>query len=180
MFLIYGIMQTEPEQRSLSGYRMYNVLLTDDEKIVVDSLTYIIERNFPNQIRLFSALSGTEALETARTQNIDIVFMDISMPGLNGLETISRIRQFNSGIVIIILSAFDRFQYAQEAINLGAFKYLTKPVNRNLIVQTIRSAMDIVDQETEKKGTADYRNMKAAFRVFDPWKRFFLFPYFQR
>ena len=129
---------------------MHNILLTDDEQIVVDSLAMILTKNFEGQITLFSASSGTKALEIVRSTPIDIIFMDIHMPGMNGLETISLIKQINPNIVIIILSAYDQFQYAQEAINLGAFKYLTKPVNRNLIAQTAREAMNAVDSERGK------------------------------
>lgn len=129
---------------------MYNILLTDDEQIVVDSLTMILNKNFEGQITLFSASSGSKALEIARAANIDIIFMDIHMPGMNGLETISLIKRIKPSAVIIILSAYDQFQYAQEALNLGAFKYLTKPVNRNLIAQTAREAMNQVDMERGK------------------------------
>ncbi|MCQ2576506.1 MAG: response regulator [Treponema sp.] len=124
---------------------MYNILLTDDEQIVIDSLSFIINKNFESEVKIFTALSGTQALEIATREEIDIIFMDINMPGLNGLETVSCITKLKPDIVIVILSAFDRFQYAQEAMNLGAFKYITKPVNRNIVIQTIRSAMDAID-----------------------------------
>lgn len=124
---------------------MYNILLTDDEQIVIDTLSLILNRNFQDEVKIFTSLSGTKALETVRSEKIDIIFMDIHMPGINGLETISLIKQINPNIIIVILSAYDQFQYAQEAINLGAYKYLTKPVNRNLIVQTVRNCMNLVD-----------------------------------
>ena len=130
---------------------MYNILLTDDEQIVIDSIKFIIDKNFAGQVQIHTALSGTEALEIATKENIDIIFMDINMPGLNGLETVSCIKKLKPNTVIVILSAFDRFQYAQEAMNLGAFKYITKPVNRNVIIQTIRSAMDFVDTNRGKQ-----------------------------
>lgn len=133
---------------------MYNILLTDDEQIVVDSLSFIINKNFENQVNIKRALSGTEAIELVTRENIDIIFMDINMPGLNGLETVSCIKKLKPETVIIMLSAFDRFQYAQEAMNLGAFKYITKPVNRNTVIQTIRSAMDFIDTNRGKQ-TAD-------------------------
>lgn len=129
---------------------MYNILLTDDEQIVIDSLSFIINKNFEGQVKVHTALSGTKALETVTNENIDIIFMDINMPGLSGLETVSCITKIKPGAVIIILSAFDRFQYAQEAMNLGAFKYITKPVNRNVVIQTIRSAMDFIDAKRGK------------------------------
>lgn len=126
---------------------MYNILLTDDEQIMIDSLTFIINKNFMNQAVIFTATSGTEALEIVAKNNIDIIFMDINMPGLNGLETVRYIKHSRPDSVVIILSAFDEFQYAQEAVNLGAFKYLTKPVNRNVVIDTIRSAMDSVEKK---------------------------------
>ncbi|MCR4626985.1 MAG: response regulator [Treponema sp.] len=129
---------------------MYNILLTDDEKIVIDSLTFILNKNFQDEIQIFSALSGPEALEITETKKIDIVFMDIHMPGMNGLETIKLMKQINPNLIIIILSAYDQFQYAQEAINLGAYKYLTKPVNRNLILQTVKDSFGLVDRQRGK------------------------------
>ena len=133
---------------------MFNILVTDDEQIVIDSLSFIINKNFAEETRVFTALSGTEAIETVMKENIDIIFMDINMPGLSGLETVSVITKLKPNIVFVILSAFDRFQYAQEAINLGAYKYITKPVNRNVVIETIRGAMQLV-QEKQGKLSAD-------------------------
>lgn len=124
---------------------MYSILLTDDEKLETESLKIILTKNFMEEVEIYTANSGSMALDVVRNQKIDIVFMDIQMPGLNGLETISLIKQINPNIVVIILSAYNQFQYAQQALNLGAFKYLTKPVNRNLIVQTVRNAMSLID-----------------------------------
>ncbi|MCK9168937.1 MAG: response regulator [Treponema sp.] len=125
---------------------MYNILLTDDEQIMIDSLKFIIEKNFPGQVNLYFSLSGSDALNLTAQNQVDIIFMDINMPGINGLETLKCITQSKPNTVIIILSAFDRFQYAQEAVNLGAYKYLTKPVNRNTVIETVRGAMNLVDQ----------------------------------
>ena len=133
---------------------MFNILVTDDEQIVIDSLSFIINKNFADEMRVFTALSGTEAIEIVMKENIDIIFMDINMPGLSGLETVSVITKLKPNIVFVILSAFDRFQYAQEAINLGAYKYITKPVNRNVVIETIRGAMQLV-QEKQGKLSAD-------------------------
>ncbi len=129
---------------------MFNILVTDDEQIVIDSLSFIINKNFADDTKVFTALSGTEAIEIVMKENIDIMFMDINMPGLSGLETVSVISKLKPNIVFVILSAFDRFQYAQEAINLGAYKYITKPVNRNVVIETIRGAMQLVEEKQGK------------------------------
>ncbi len=132
---------------------MYNILVTDDEQIVVDALFFIINKNFEGQVKLFSANNGADAVNICSQNEIDIIFMDINMPGMTGLEAIKCILNLKPQTVIIILSAFDSFQYAQEALNLGAFKYITKPVNRNLVVQMIRLSMNAVD--TRRAVSAD-------------------------
>ena len=133
---------------------MFNILVTDDEQIVIDSLSFIISKNFPDEAKVFTALSGTEAIEIVMKEDIDILFTDINMPGLSGLETVSVITKLKPNIIFVILSAFDRFQYAQEAINLGAFKYITKPVNRNVVIETIQGAIQLL-QEKKGKLSAD-------------------------
>ncbi len=129
---------------------MFNILVTDDEQIVIDSLSFIINKNFADDVQVFTALSGTEAIEIVMKENIDILFMDINMPGLNGLETVSVITKLKPNIVFVILSAFDRFQYAQQAIELGAYKYITKPVNRNVVIETIQGAMKLIEEKQGK------------------------------
>ena len=58
---------------------MFNILVTDDEQIVIDSLSFIISKNFGNEAKVFTALSGTEAIEIVMKENIDIMFMDINI-----------------------------------------------------------------------------------------------------
>lgn len=129
---------------------MYNILLTDDEQIVIDTLSFIIQKEFDDKVCIFSAYSGSEAVQIFNQTKIDIAFVDINMPGLTGLEAIREMKAASPNSVMIVLSAFDRFQYAQEAIDLGVFKYLTKPVNRNLVTQTLRDAMMVVDSNRGK------------------------------
>lgn len=124
---------------------MYKVLLADDEQIVIDSLCFILERNFPGQLEIFSARSGGDAVILCQNNKIDLAFMDINMPGLNGIEAIKDIKAFSPYLLVIVLTAFDRFDYAQQAVNLGVFEYLSKPVNRNCIAQTMRNALVQVD-----------------------------------
>lgn len=124
---------------------MYRVLLADDEQIVIDSLSFILERNFPEQLEILSARSGSDAIALCQATKVDIAFMDISMPGLNGIEAIKTIKGFSPSILIVVLTAFDRFEYAQQAVNLGVHEYLSKPVNRNKIAETMRNAMSAVD-----------------------------------
>ncbi len=145
---------------------MYNILLTDDEQIVIDTLSFIIQKEFDGKVCIFSAYSGSEAVQIFNQTKIDIAFIDINMPGLTGLEAIREMKATSPNSVMIVLSAFDRFQYAQEAIDLGVFKYLTKPVNRNLVTQTLRDAMQVVDSNRGKL-TSDLQ-LKEKLRFVSP------------
>lgn len=130
---------------------MYRIMIVDDEKIVIDSLKYIIEKNFSDVEIIATARSGREAIEKTEYCVPDIVFMDIRMPGINGIEAIREIKKRHKHAVFVVLTAFDQFEFAREAINLGVIEYLLKPVNRVKVVQVINKAIDIIKAEKEKR-----------------------------
>ena len=102
---------------------MLKVMVVDDESIVVESIKYIIDKNFTDVMVSGTARSGREAIEKAELIKPDIIFMDIKMPGINGIDAIKEIREILPNAQIIILSACEQFEYAKEAINLD-FVYL--------------------------------------------------------
>ena len=130
---------------------MYKVLLVDDEGIVLDSLKYIINKNFGESCDIRTAKTGRQAIEIAQEFVPDIAFMDIQMPGIKGIDAIREIRTFNKKCQFIIMSAYDRFTFAQEAINLGVIEYLTKPANRDKIVASLEKAMAVIDQDRSSR-----------------------------
>ena len=101
---------------------MYKIMLADDEGIVIDSLKFIIEKEFGEECVIESAKTGRSVIELAESFRPDIAFMDIQMPGINGIEAMREIKNSNSGIVFIVMSAYDKFDYAKEAINLGVME----------------------------------------------------------
>lgn len=130
---------------------MFKVMIADDEKVAIDSLKFIIEKSFSDAEVISAARSGREAIEKVEENVPDILFMDIHMPGINGIEAIREIRKRYGQIAIIVLTAFDQFEYAKEAINLGVMEYLLKPVNRNKVVEVVGRAMDLIRTEREKR-----------------------------
>ncbi|WP_069999747.1 response regulator [Cellulosilyticum sp. I15G10I2] len=130
---------------------MYKIMLADDEGIVIDSLKFIIEKNFEGICITDFAKTGRSVIELAERFRPDIVFMDIQMPGINGIEAMREIKRFSPSTVFIVLSAYDKFDYAKEAIHLGVLEYLNKPVNQKVIVEIIQKAMQIIDNEKEKR-----------------------------
>ena len=126
---------------------MYKVLLADDEGIVLDSLKFIITKNFGEACSIRTAKTGRQVIEISQEFDPDIAFIDIQMPGIKGIEAIREVRTFNSKCQFIIMSAYDKFTFAQEAINLGVIEYLTKPASKEKILAALEKAMAVIDQE---------------------------------
>lgn len=130
---------------------MYRIMLADDEGIVTDSIKFIIDKEFAGQCEIETAKSGRAVIELAETFRPDIAFMDIQMPGINGIEAMKEIRETNSSTIFIILSAYDKFDYAKEAINLGVLDYLNKPFSKEMIIDVLGRAMKQIDSVKERR-----------------------------
>lgn len=135
---------------------MYKIMLADDEGIVIDSLNFIIEKEFGGTCLVEYAKTGRRVIELAEQFQPDIAIMDIQMPGISGIEAMKEIRKSNSNVVFIVMSAYDKFDYAKEAINLGVLEYLTKPMNREKIARVLRKAMRQIDGKREKRSNDLY------------------------
>lgn len=129
---------------------MYRILIADDEGIMLESLKTLIQKNFPLECEIECVKTGRAAVEAAERFKPDIAFLDIQMPGLNGIQAMQEIRKYNNYTLFIIVTAFDRFSFAKEAINLGVIDYLTKPVNHKVIVDVLMRAMKIIDENRLK------------------------------
>lgn len=120
----------------------YKVLVVDDEPIAVESVIYMLTKNFEEIEICGSARSGKDAIEKAYNLHPDIIIMDINMPGINGLEAMKQIRTVSPSVLFIIMSAFDYFDYAVEALNLGVVEYLLKPVKEADLCDTVMKALE--------------------------------------
>lgn len=130
---------------------MYKIMLADDEGIVIDSLKFIIEKEFGDICIIQYAKTGRSVIELAESFRPDIAIMDIQMPGINGIDAMKEIRQTNSNTVFIVMSAYDKFDYAKEAIKLGVLEYITKPMEKTKIITALQKAMEMIDREKEKR-----------------------------
>lgn len=130
---------------------MYKIMLADDEGIVIDSLKFIIEKEYGSECEVRSAKTGRQVIELAEEFQPDIAFMDIQMPGINGIEAMREIKKRNSHTAFIIMTAYDKFDYAKEAISLGVLDYLNKPVDKDKIIEVINKAMSKIEGERSKR-----------------------------
>ena len=117
---------------------MYRIMLADDEGIMLEALKNIITSNFGDECEIATAKTGRAVVELAESFRPDIAFMDIQMPGINGIQAIKEIQKYNQNTIFIVISAYDKFSYAKEAINLGVLEYLTKPVNKRVVIDVCK------------------------------------------
>ncbi len=116
---------------------MDRVLLVDDEVTFLEALA---ERLQIRGLEVVCAKSGREALTAVEEQTFDAVVLDLSMPGLDGIETLRRLRQMRPELQVMILSGRATVQTAVEATRLGATDIFEKPTDVETLVQRIRSA----------------------------------------
>ncbi|MCR8631592.1 response regulator transcription factor [Paenibacillus radicis (ex Xue et al. 2023)] len=106
---------------------MYKVLVVDDERIEREGIKFLISHyDFP--IEITEAENGLKALQVLKAEKVDILFTDIRMPFMDGLQLIAEARAIQPDLKAIILSAYGEFDFAKEAIRLQVAHYLLKPV----------------------------------------------------
>ena len=116
---------------------MYQVMIVDDEEPVLDSFAFILNNNTTDFELCAKARSGTEAVRLIYEHSPDLVFMDIQMPGINGIDAIEQVRKSFPKTVFILATAYERFDIAQKAIPLGVFSYIVKPVSRKTLLDEL-------------------------------------------
>jgi two-component system, response regulator YesN len=136
---------------------MYNLLIVEDETIECVALKEIIEDNFKNILVVHTAETGDEALSVAESVRPEIILMDIHLGSDNGIDISEQILEDLSLARIVILTAYDNFEYAQKAIKLGLKDYLLKPVDTAELLSVIKKQVSIIKQaqsELESLGLA--------------------------
>ena len=116
---------------------MATVLIVDDEKDIVSALKIYLR---PEGYDLLEAYTGLEALEIVKNQPVDLVLMDIMMPGMDGMQATSLLREI-SNIPVILLTAKSEDTDKIMGLNIGADDYITKPFNPAEVVARVRSQL---------------------------------------
>ena len=132
---------------------MYQAVIVDDEPYIVEHLTHAIDWNgFQLEIG-YAATSSVKALEYVLANPVSIVITDIAMPDIDGLSLIQRIKEAKPYIYVIVLSAYNNFEYARTALKYGAENYLLKPIDSDELSDTISQIAGHIQEREQLNST---------------------------
>ena len=121
------------------------ILVVDDEPGLRESFRLILDEDF----EVIDVADGTAALEVVRSSQVDLVLLDIRLPGMDGIEVLERIKGLDEGVEVVLVTAVRTVRTAVAAMKLGAFDYLTKPFEEDELLSVVRRALERRSLERE-------------------------------
>ncbi|WP_019638604.1 helix-turn-helix domain-containing protein [Paenibacillus fonticola] len=121
---------------------MYTLLIADDEALEREGLELMIRHMMPDTFKFLHAENGRRAIQLAEESRPDFIFMDIKMPGIQGLEAVREIMAKLPETQIVMITAHDYFTYAKESLALGVRDYLLKPAKREEVMNVLKMLID--------------------------------------
>ena len=131
------------------------ILIVDDEFGPRESLRIILNPYFT----IFSAADGKEALAILRKERIDVVTLDLKMPGLSGLDILREIRRFHPDVEVLIITAFGSPQNVKEANRYGARSFICKPFNPMELLNNINNLFEKRNYALKAKNQSKYNSL---------------------
>ncbi|MEN6499226.1 MAG: response regulator [Rectinema sp.] len=126
---------------------MRRVLIVDDELPIINGLSFLFKRYFQADYSVVgTARSGREAIEKSTALAPEIILMDVQMPGISGLEVIRELSHEGGAKAFILVTAYERFDIAREALSMGVCDYLLKPVSKERLDVALRTASAYLDR----------------------------------
>lgn len=125
-----------------------HILVTDDERAIRNTLKEILEFE---EYKVSTAESGQDALNFIAKERIDLMFLDIKMQGLDGIETLKKIKEAGHEFPVIMISGHGTIEIAVEATKIGAYDFLQKPPDLNRLLLTVRNALSVQTLANEVK-----------------------------
>lgn len=129
---------------------MYNVLILDDEEPLREAIRILGEWEALHVSSIYEAMNGQAGLAILREHPIDLVMVDMNMPGMNGVEFLKKVEQEYPDILTIVISGYNDFEYTHQAIRSKVLDYLLKPVNRHELNDTLRKAVQILEERQQQ------------------------------
>ena len=131
---------------------MINAIIVDDESLIREGLKVIIDWEKLGVSIIAEATNGMDALKIIKENQPHLAIVDIKMPILNGVELIEEVRKIGLNTLFVILSGYDNFGFAQQAIKFGAFRYLLKPIEAGELENCISEAVKKIKQQNKEEG----------------------------
>ena len=132
-----------------------NVLVVDDEEVLQDVLTTLVRREGH---RPLTAKTGEDALTVLEREDVDLVLLDLMLPGISGMEVLQKIRETDPEQVVVMITAYSSIEGAIEAMRLGAFHYIPKPFKNEEVLHTLRKGLE------QRRLTSENRVLRAQLR----------------
>ena len=149
------------EKKSEGENAMYDILVVDDEQVERDVIRFLINR-FQLPCTIAEAANGREALDLLEKRHFHVLFTDIKMPFVDGLELARQARELYPDLPIVFFSGYDDFEYARQALSLRIISYILKPVKPEDFQKTMTN---ILDQLRAKEASAKQEaQARQAFR----------------
>jgi len=132
------------------------VMLVDDEEEFIELMSQRLESR---GLKIVAVTSGEEAISHADDYNFDVAVVDLAMPGIDGIETLTRIKELRPDIEVIMLTGQATVQSGIEAMKHGAFDFLEKPLDIDVLMKKIRLAKEKRMLVLEKKSAEEMKNI---------------------
>lgn len=129
---------------------MLNMLIVDDDKFERDGVKFLVDK-YGFELNIAEADSGESALRYIENNEVDILFSDIRMKGMDGLQLAEKVRELGRPIKVIFMSAYGEFEYAQRAIDLKAIRYILKPVQVSEFIKVVSQVIQLCEEERQAK-----------------------------
>ncbi len=123
----------------------YSIFIVDDEQTVREGIALALNRHYPVQ----SFESAEKAIEAIKTEPPDLVLLDIGLKGMSGIEALEIIKELNSDILVVMVTAYEDVETVVAAMKLGAYDYTVKPIQIETLLTTIRNALESVKMRRE-------------------------------
>ncbi|MGG1397269.1 response regulator [Bacillus salipaludis] len=123
------------------------ILIVDDEPRTRQGLKKTLDTWADGKYQIFTAANGEEAIGFMQKQKVHILITDIRMPEITGLQLLKMAKEQNIFPVIIVISAYSEFEYAQEALRLGVINYLLKPISKKALIEAVEDALQAVEKQ---------------------------------
>ena len=124
------------------------VVIIDDEPLISDKLKRIMETGLRGMHTVCAFTDAQMALDYIEQEKPGVILTDIRMPGITGIDLAKQINQMDYGAKIVFLTGYAEFEYAREAIRLGAFDYLLKPIIQDKLYEVLDNAGDTIKHTT--------------------------------